>query len=89
MCHVNRQRTLKTNSDFFADIDTLSEVRDTVPLIQTKAMPVHKEPAMLDDLIVDRKMSKDTVNVEQIKKDVRLMYRMIEGTRYDMRQRDM
>ena len=50
---------------------------------------MHKEPTMLDDLFVDRKMSKDTVNVEQMKKDVRLMCRMIEGTRYDMRQTDM
>ena len=77
------------HKDFFADIDPLSEVRDTVPLIPTKAMPVHKEPTMLDDLFVDRKMSKDTVNVEQMKEDMRLMYRMIEGTRDDMRQKDM
>ena len=77
------------HKDFFADIDPLSEVRDTVPLIPTKAMPVHKEPTMLDDLFVDRKMSKDTVNVEQMKEDMRLMYRMIEGTRDDMRQKEM
>ena len=44
---------------------------------------------MLDDLFVDRKMSKDTVNFEQMKEDMRLMYRMIEGTRDDMRQKDM
>ena len=77
------------HKDFFADIDPLSEVRDTVPLIPTKAMPVHKEPTMLDDLFVDRKMSKDSVNVEQMKEDMRLMYRMIEGTRDDMRQKEM
>ena len=77
------------HKDFFADIDPLSEVRDTVPLIPTKTMPVHKEPSMLDDLLVDRKMSKDIVNVEQMKEDMRLMYRMIEGTRDDMRQKDM
>ena len=29
------------------------------------------------------------MNVEQMKEDVRLMYRMIEGTRYDMRQKDV
>ena len=58
-------------------------------MIPTKAMPVHKEPTMLDDLFVDRKMSKDSVNVEQMKEDMRLMYRMIEGTRDDMRQKDM
>ena len=50
---------------------------------------MHKEPTMLYDLFVDRKMSKDTVNVEQMKADMRLMYRMIEGTRYDTRQKDM
>ena len=77
------------HKDFFADIDPLSEVRDTVPLIPTKAMPVHKEPSMLDDVFVDKKMSKDSVNVEQMKEDMRLMYRMIEGTRDDMRQKDM
>ena len=77
------------HKDFFADIDPLSEVRDTVPLIPTKAMPVHKEPSMLDDVFVDKKMSKDRVNVEQMKEDMRLMYRMIEGTRDDMRQKDM
>ena len=77
------------HKDFFADIDPLSEVRGTVPLIPTKAMPVQKEPSMLDDLFVDRKMSKDSVNVEQMKEDMRLMYRMIEGTRDDMRQREI
>ena len=77
------------HKDFFADIDPLSEVRDTVPLIPTKAMPVYKEPSMLDDLFVDKKMSKDSVNVEQMKEDMRLMYRMIEGTRDDMRQKEM
>ena len=77
------------HKDFFSDIDPLSEVGDTVPLVPTKAMPVHKEPTMLDDLFVDRKMSKDTVNVEQMKEDMRLMNRMIEGTRDEMRQKDM
>ena len=77
------------HKDFFVDIDPLFEVRDTVPLIPTKAMPLHKEPTMLDDLFVDRKMSKDSVNVEQMKEDMRLMYRMIEGTRDDMRQKEM
>ena len=77
------------HKDFFADINPLSEVRDTVPLIPTKAMPLHKEPSMLDDVFVDKKMSKDSVNVEQMKEDMRLMYRMIEGTRDDMRQKDM
>ena len=74
---------------FFADMDPLSEVRDTVPLIPTKVMPVHKETTLLDDPFFDRKMSKDTVNVEQMKEDMCLMYRMIEGTRDNMRQRDM
>ena len=50
---------------------------------------MHKDPSMLDDLYVDMKMSKDSVNVEQMKEDMRLMYRMIEGTRDDMRQKDM
>ena len=56
-------------------------------MIPTKGIPVHKEPSMLDDLFVDRKLSKDSVNVEQMKEDIRLMYRMIEGTRDDMRQK--
>ena len=77
------------NRDLFVDFDPLSEVRDTVPLIPTKAMSVHKEQTMLDELFVDRKMSKDTVNIEQLKEDMRLVVAVDRGYKDDMLQKDM
>ena len=71
--------------DFFGDIDPLSEVRDTVPLVPTNAK---KDNELLDEPFVERNVIRETMDAEQMKDDMRLMYRMIEGMRDDLRQRD-
>ena len=74
--------------DFFSDIDPLAEVRDTVPLIPTKAKPVQKQTVSVEDPLTEHRMVRETMDAEQLREDMRLMYRMIEGTRDDLRQRD-
>ena len=74
--------------DFFGDLDPLAEVRDTEPSIPTKAKPVQKQTVSVEDPFTDLRMDRETMNAEQLREDMRLMYRMIEGTRDDLRQRD-
>ena len=74
--------------DFFGDFDPLAEVRDTEPLIPTKTKPVQKQTVSVEDPFTDLRMDRETMNAEQLREDMRLMYRMIEGTRDDLRQRD-
>ena len=74
--------------DFFGDIYPLAEVRDAVPLIPTKAKPVQKQTVSVEDPFTEQRMVRETMNAEQLREDMRLMYRMIEGTRDDLRQRD-
>ena len=59
--------------DFFSDFDPLAEVRDTVPLIPTKAKPVQKQTVSVEDPFTDLSMQD------------RLMFRLKEiqnGNRY-------
>ena len=74
--------------DFFSDIDPLAEVRDTVPLIPTKAKPVQKQIVSVEDPLTEHRMVRETMDAEQLREDMCLMYRMIERTRDDLRQRD-
>ena len=66
----------------------MAEVRDAVPLIPTKAKPVQKQTVSVEDPFTEQRMVRETMNAEQLREDMRLMYRMIEGTRDDLRQRD-
>ena len=42
----------------------------------------------VEDPFTEQRMVRKTMNAEQLREDMRLMYMMIEGTRDDIRQKD-
>ena len=73
--------------DFFAELDPLSRLRNVEP--QTPMMPhlYREDRERMDDSYVEAYQAKENGD-EQWRKDMHLMFQMIEGTREEIRQKD-